>query len=93
MNPQSSSSTSAALSSRTHPGVGQSLRTGHDKDGLDALKLVGFVTNDTAHAFEAGWRAGTARRATSPASEDAIDEVVTMLDAARLADALIRRER
>ncbi|WP_279106097.1 hypothetical protein [Gordonia paraffinivorans] len=43
-------------------------------------------------AFAAGWRAGTLRRATQPASKDVIEQVATMLDAASVADALTRPE-
>ena len=54
---------------------------------------VGQVVAEPAYvAFAAGWRAGTARRATQPASQDGIEQVATMLDAASVADALTRPE-
>jgi len=54
---------------------------------------VGQVVAEPAYvAFAAGWRAGTARRATQPASQDVIEQVATMLDAASVADALTRPE-
>jgi len=54
---------------------------------------VGQVVAEPAYAaFAAGWRAGTVRRATQPASRDVIEQVATMLDAANVADALTRPE-
>ena len=54
---------------------------------------VGQVVAEPAHAaFAAGWRAGTLRRDTQPASKDVIEQIATMLDAASVADALTRPE-
>ncbi|PAK95634.1 hypothetical protein B8X04_07725 [Brevibacterium casei] len=54
---------------------------------------VGEVVAEPAYAaFAAGWRAGTVRRTTQPASQDVIEQVATMLDAARVADALTQPE-
>lgn len=43
-------------------------------------------------AFVAGWCAGTARRTTQPVSQDVIEQVAMMLDAASVVDALTRPE-
>ncbi|WP_019158350.1 hypothetical protein [Brevibacterium senegalense] len=54
---------------------------------------VGEIVPEAAYgAFVAGWSAGTARRTTQPASQDLIEQVATMLDAASVADALTRPE-
>ena len=54
---------------------------------------MGEVVPEAAYgAFVAGWYAGTARRTTQPASQDVIEQVATMLDAANVADALTRPE-
>ncbi|GAA1546422.1 hypothetical protein [Brevibacterium picturae] len=54
---------------------------------------VGQVVAKPAYAaFAAGWRAGMVRRATQPASQDVIEQVATMLEAASVADALTRPE-
>lgn len=62
-------------------------------DTCPRLAEVGQVICEPAYgAFAAGWRAGTIRRATRPASQDVIEQIATMLDAASVADALTRPE-
>lgn len=54
---------------------------------------VGQVASEPAYgAFAAGWSAGMIRRSTQPPSQDVIEQVATMLDAARVADSLTRPE-
>ena len=54
---------------------------------------IGAVVPERAYsAFTAGWYAGVIRRTTQPASQDVIEEVAAMLDAASIADALTRPE-
>jgi hypothetical protein len=50
------------------------------------------VSEPSYGAFAAGWCAGTHRRATQPASQDVIEQIATMLDAALVSDALTRPE-
>ncbi|PRY63291.1 hypothetical protein BCF74_102124 [Knoellia remsis] len=58
-----------------------------------ADELNPLVGEPAYPAFAAGWCAGTIRRTTQPASDDVIEEVATMLDAAQVADTLTRSER
>lgn len=54
---------------------------------------VGQVVSEAAYgAFAAGWCAGMIRRSTQPASQDVIEQIATMLDAATVADAFTRPE-
>ncbi|WP_417235204.1 hypothetical protein [Arthrobacter sp.] len=54
---------------------------------------VGAVISERAYpAFTAGWCAGMNRRTTQPASQDVIEEIAAMLDAASIADALTQPE-
>lgn len=58
-----------------------------------STKEIGTVVPESAYpAFTAGWCAGMDRRTTQPASQDVIEEVAAMLDAASIADALTRPE-
>ncbi len=55
-------------------------------------EIIDIVGQHCREAFEAGWRAGSYRRATQPAPEDVIEEVVTMLDTALRADTLTTQQ-
>ncbi|MCM1014418.1 hypothetical protein [Brevibacterium sp. XM4083] len=60
---------------------------------LPSTDEIAAVVPETAYpAFTAGWCAGVTRRTTQPASQDVIEEVAAMLDAASIADALTRPE-
>jgi hypothetical protein len=47
-----------------------------------ADELTQIVPEPAHDAFAAGWRAGTHRHATKPASQDVLEQIAAMLDAA-----------
>lgn len=55
-------------------------------------EIAAVIPEKAYPAFTAGWCAGVTRRTTQPASQDVIEEVAAMLDAASIADALTRPE-
>ncbi|WP_150462982.1 hypothetical protein [Nesterenkonia ebinurensis] len=57
-----------------------------------AAEVREVVAEPAYGAFAAGWCAGTIRRTTRPISQEVIEQIATMLDAASVADTLTRPE-